>query len=62
MMLKIAKTVNLLFFYFFFYFIYFFIGIVKAIRIEWVLTGFGGAGDDYTGWYIDDVVVTETNP
>ena len=35
----------------------------STIRIEWIiLNGTGGALADYTGWYIDDVVVTETTP
>ena len=34
----------------------------QAIRIEWCLTGFGGFTEDYMGWYIDDVIVTEVVP
>ncbi len=34
----------------------------STIRIEWILNGTGGALQDYTGWYIDDVAVTETTP
>ena len=33
-----------------------------TIRIEWILDGSGGADADFMGWYIDDVVVTETTP
>jgi hypothetical protein len=32
------------------------------IRLEWCLTGSGGANDDFMGWYIDDVKVVETTP
>jgi hypothetical protein len=32
------------------------------IRIEWILDGTGGANQDFMGWYIDDVRVTETTP
>ena len=32
------------------------------IRIEWILSGTGGDNEDFMGWYIDDVVVTETTP
>ncbi len=32
------------------------------IRIEWILSGTGGANQDYMGWYIDDVLVEETAP
>lgn len=32
------------------------------IRIEWILSGTGGATQDYTGWYIDDVLVEEPAP
>jgi hypothetical protein len=28
------------------------------VRIAWIITGTGGAADDFLGWYIDDVVVT----
>jgi hypothetical protein len=31
-----------------------------TIRIEWCLTGTGGATADYMGWYIDNVEVNET--
>jgi hypothetical protein len=34
----------------------------QKVRIEWCLSGFGGTSDDFLGWYIDDVVVTETAP
>lgn len=34
----------------------------STIRIEWILNGTGGALQDYMGWYIDDVAVTETTP
>jgi hypothetical protein len=30
----------------------------QPIRIEWCLSGVGGANADYMGWYIDDVSVT----
>ncbi len=32
------------------------------IRIEWILSGTGGTTEDFMGWYIDDVLVTETTP
>ncbi len=32
------------------------------IRIEWILSGIGGAQADFMGWYIDDVTVTEIIP
>ena len=32
------------------------------IRIEWILSGSGGAQADFMGWYIDDVTVTEIIP
>lgn len=28
------------------------------VRIEWAISGSGGAANDFMGWYIDDVVVT----
>ena len=34
----------------------------STIRIEWILDGTGGADADFMGWYIDDVVVTESTP
>ncbi|WP_353415665.1 Ig-like domain-containing protein, partial [Haloferula helveola] len=34
----------------------------QPVRLEWVLVGFGGASDDYLGWYIDDVTVKEVAP
>ena len=34
-------------------------GLGQEIRIEWAFTGSGGASNDYIGWYIDDVQVTE---
>ncbi|NNC87461.1 MAG: hypothetical protein HKN82_03250, partial [Akkermansiaceae bacterium] len=34
----------------------------QAVRIEWLFTGFGGATDDYLGWYIDDVTVRRAAP
>ena len=37
-------------------------GAGQLVRIEWCLSGFGGTSDDYMGWYIDDVVVTDTSP
>ena len=34
----------------------------QSVRIEWCLSGTGGATDDFMGWYIDDVVITPTTP
>jgi hypothetical protein len=34
----------------------------QPVRIEWCLSGTGGTSFDFMGWYIDDVVVTETTP
>ena len=37
-------------------------GIGRKVRLEWCLTGVAGGTNDYMGWYIDDIVVTETTP
>lgn len=35
--------------------------IGQPVRIEWCLSGVGGASKDYMGWYIDDVMVLEVD-
>jgi hypothetical protein len=37
-------------------------GVGQEVRIEWRFEGVGGTTDDFMGWYVDDVVVTETAP
>jgi hypothetical protein len=37
-------------------------GVGQEVRLEWRLTGTGATTADYMGWYLDDVVVTETSP
>lgn len=34
----------------------------QAVRIEWRLSGTGGASKDFMGWYIEDVMVTRSTP
>jgi hypothetical protein len=34
----------------------------QAVRIEWRFTQTGFFSGDYMGWYIDNVLVTETKP
>jgi hypothetical protein len=34
----------------------------QPVRIEWRFSGFGGATNDYTGWYIDNVTVSRVAP
>ena len=34
----------------------------QPVRIEWCLSGTGGLGADFMGWYLDDVVVTDNSP
>ncbi|WP_338684956.1 Ig-like domain-containing protein [Haloferula helveola] len=34
----------------------------QPVRVEWCLSGVGGGTDDYLGWYIDNVTVTDTSP
>lgn len=33
-----------------------------TIRIEWILSGQGGATEDFMGWYIDDVLIEQEAP
>ena len=35
-------------------------GAGLTVYLQWCLSGTGGDSDDYMGWYIDDVVVTQT--
>ena len=35
------------------------VALGQPVRFEWCLNGTGGGSDDYLGWYIDDVSVTE---
>jgi hypothetical protein len=37
-------------------------GVGQQVRLEWRFEGAGGPNDDFMGWYIDDVVVTEITP
>ena len=35
-------------------------GAGETVYLQWCLSGTGGIDADYMGWYIDDVVITET--